>query len=99
MRERMMELQKSCDDHEKILAEKNATIEDLHTRLTQQAKPCVVKMCNKDIFVAKLKKNSKGPTNVLQIGKSAPYKDRIILYYHHVPCIFKRFHNASSPSQ
>ena len=63
-----MELQKSCDDHEKILAEKDATIEDLNTRLTQQAKPCVVKMCNKDIFVAKLKQNAKGPTNGCEVS-------------------------------
>ena len=32
----------------------------------------------------------------LRIGKSAPYKDRVILQYNHITCIFKRFHNAKS---
>ena len=32
----------------------------------------------------------------LRIGKSAPYKDRVILQYHHIPCIFKQFHCARS---
>ena len=32
--------------------------------------------------------------NVLRIGKAFPYKDRTILHYNHVQCLFKRFHNA-----
>ena len=30
----------------------------------------------------------------LRIGKPAMYKDQIFLQYHHIQCIFKKFHNA-----
>ena len=71
MKQRLMGLQKSFDEktamHEKILGEKNKTFEELDARLDQQSKPCVVKMCNEDIFVPKLKKNVKGPTNGCEV--------------------------------
>ena len=36
--------------------------------------------------------------NTLRIGKPVMYKDRVFLQYHHISCIFKRFHKAKTAS-
>ena len=57
-----LELQKKYDhqeaEHEKNMNEKNAIIKELNARLEKlsQSNQSVVKMCNVDVFVAKLKK-------------------------------------------
>ena len=63
MKARYNELRKSCNEqtivHKKIMAEKDQTITELKT---QVEKPCVMKMCNEDAFVSKLRKGATGPT-------------------------------------
>ena len=74
MRQRFNELQKTCDDkaaaHEKLIEEKNATIDELNNRLAKHAEsqPYVMKMCNEDIFVSKQRKGAKGPTKACEIS-------------------------------
>ena len=66
MRARFNELKKSCDDqiiaHEKSIAEKDETIQELKSMLQKQDEnsvPKFMKMNNNDIFVAKLRKGAK----------------------------------------
>ena len=74
MRKRFMELKKTCDDqmakHVRVMGEKDAAIKELNTRLGKHAesRPCMLKMCNEDVFVAKLKKGAKSPTKGCEIS-------------------------------
>ena len=63
MRARFNELKNDCHAqkiaHEKTLAERDETIMEMKKLI---AKPCVMKMCNEDAFVSKLRKGATGPT-------------------------------------
>ena len=67
MRNRFIMLKNNCDDqmvtYENKTKEKDATIEELRTRIEEhdESKLYVMKMCNDDTFVAKLRRGVKGP--------------------------------------
>ena len=65
MRARYNQLKKSCEENQKMMAEKYQTIIELKT---QMEKPSVVKMCNDDPFVPKLRKGANGPTKGCQVS-------------------------------
>ena len=74
MRDRFNALQKKRDDekaeHEKLVSEKDACIKELKARLEKNvdSEPNVMKMCNKDPFVAKLRKGAKGDAKGCEVS-------------------------------
>ena len=63
--ERFNAMKKACEqerlEYDKAISEKDATIKELNTRL-ENTKLNVVKMCNDEVFIPKLRKGVTGPT-------------------------------------
>ena len=74
MRDRFNALQKKRDDekaeHDKLVSEKDASIKELKARLGKNvdSEPNVMKMCNKDLFVAKLRKGARSDSKRCEVS-------------------------------